>query len=512
MTRPVRAIIDLAALHHNLGLVRQHAPNSKVMAVIKADGYGHGLLRVANALSDADGFAVADIDEGLALRHAGYRQPVCLLTGFHEISELHDVISHDLTIVLHSPHQIEALEAEKPSKPPKVWVKIDTGMHRIGFEPGELHAVLQRLAALSVFPTVLMSHLANADDSDDPYTRRQLETYLACCRPYPYQCSLANSAGVVAWMGTRFDWVRPGIMLYGLSPLLNLHASALGLLPVMTFESRLIAIKALRVGDPVGYGGDWVCPEPMPVGVVACGYGDGYPRHAASGTPLRIGQRTAPLVGRVSMDLLTVDLRDHPTARVGDRVVGTAPSGITTAAERLPSVATVDEERGLFVEPVPRLPRVIVFGAGHVGNEIARLAARAGFYVVAIDDRPEFADPSRLPGVDEVIVEDLRTALDRLRLDTDDYVLATTRGHRFDAEIVEATAASNARYVGMLGSARKKTVIWKTLESLGVPRAALERVRVPIGERIGADTPAEIAVSVVAELIRIRRLGNPGRE
>jgi xanthine dehydrogenase accessory factor len=199
-------------------------------------------------------------------------------------------------------------------------------------------------------------------------------------------------------------------------------------------------------------------------------------------------------------------------ARVGDRVVGTGLPGNPTVAEHLPSTPTVDEERGLFVEPVPRLPRVIVFGAGHVGNEIARLAARAGFYVVVIDDRPEFADPSRLPGVDEVIVENLRTVLGRVRLDADDYVLATTRGHQFDAEIVEATAASNARYVGMLGSARKKAVIWKALESLGVPRAALERVRVPIGERIGADTPAEIAVSVVAELIRMRRLGNPGRE
>jgi len=199
-------------------------------------------------------------------------------------------------------------------------------------------------------------------------------------------------------------------------------------------------------------------------------------------------------------------------ARVGDRVVGTDVPGILTGVEHLPLTPTVDEQRGLFVEPVPRLPRVIVFGAGHVGNEIARLAARAGFYVVVIDDRREFADPSRLPGVDEVIVENLRTVLGRVRLDADDYVLATTRGHQFDAEIVEATAASSARYVGMLGSARKKAVIWKALESLGVPRAALERVRVPIGERIGADTPAEIAVSVVAELIRVRRLGNPGRE
>lgn len=205
-----------------------------------------------------------------------------------------------------------------------------------------------------------------------------------------------------------------------------------------------------------------------------------------------------------------LDWPDGPAkeARVGDRVVGTGLARSREDGGRISTIPTVDEDRGLFVEPVPRLPRVLVFGAGHVGNEIARLAARAGFYVVVIDDRLEFADPDRLPGVDEVVVEDLRTALDRVRLDADDYVLATTRGHQFDAEIVEATAASDARYVGMLGSARKKAVIWKALEDRGVPRAALERVRVPIGERIGADTPAEIAVSVVAELIRMRRLGD----
>lgn len=219
--------------------------------------------------------------------------------------------------------------------------------------------------------------------------------------------------------------------------------------------------------------------------------------------------------GRIPALVLTaLDWRDGPAkvARVGERVVGTDRPELLPVAELFPSAATVDESRGLFLEPVARLPRVLVFGAGHVGNEIARLAARAGFYVVVIDDRREFADPTRLPGVDEVVVEDLRVALDRVRLDADDYVLATTRGHRFDAEIVEATAASDARYVGMLGSARKKAVIWKTLESRGVPRTALERVRVPIGDRIGADTPAEIAVSVVAELIRIRRLGDSGRE
>jgi xanthine dehydrogenase accessory factor len=169
-------------------------------------------------------------------------------------------------------------------------------------------------------------------------------------------------------------------------------------------------------------------------------------------------------------------------------------------------------EGAVFVEPIPRLPRVLVFGVGHVGTEIARLAVRAGFYVVAVDDRAEFANPDRLQGVDEVIADDYRAVLDRLALDGDDYVLATTRGHSFDAYVVERTAASDARYVGMLGSRRKKEVIWRALQDAGVSRDALARVRVPIGESIGADTPAEIAVSVVAELIRIRRLGNAAGE
>jgi xanthine dehydrogenase accessory factor len=197
-------------------------------------------------------------------------------------------------------------------------------------------------------------------------------------------------------------------------------------------------------------------------------------------------------------------------ARVGEEtlVLGTMPARV----EQYDGDREAEEEFGLFIEAVPRLPRVIVFGAGHVGVEIARLAARAGFYVVAVDDRDEFADARRLPGVDEVIVEGFRTALDRLLLDADDYVLATTRGHSFDAYIVERTAASDARYVGMLGSRRKKEVIWKALRAAGVPESALARVRVPIGESIGADTPAEIAVSVVAELIRIRRSGDlPGK-
>lgn len=191
-------------------------------------------------------------------------------------------------------------------------------------------------------------------------------------------------------------------------------------------------------------------------------------------------------------------------AQVGDETMVLGTASHTDPGKGGP-LDGMGEGAGVFVEPIPRLPRVLVFGAGHVGVEIARLAARAGFYVVAIDDRAEFANPARLPDIDEVIAEDFRAVLDRLPLDGDDYVLATTRGHGFDAYVVERTAASDARYVGMLGSRRKKQVIWKALREAGVPESALERVRVPIGEPIGADTPAEIAVSVVAELIKVRR-------
>lgn len=193
-------------------------------------------------------------------------------------------------------------------------------------------------------------------------------------------------------------------------------------------------------------------------------------------------------------------------ARLGDDVlvVGDAEAGDWEPGEQREPL--VDAE--WFVEPLPRVPRVLVFGVGHVGREIARLAAQAGFYVVAIDDRREFADPDRLPEVEEVLADDFRAVLDRIVLDPDDYVLATTRGHQYDAYIVERTAASAACYVGMLGSRRKKEVIWEALTAAGVPADALARVRVPVGEHIGADTPAEIAVSVVAELIRVRRLGN----
>ncbi len=321
MSRPVTAEIHTAALRHNLQRVRQLAPQTKVMAVIKADAYGHGLISVARALSAADGFGVAELDEAVALREVGVDKPICLLTGFHHPAELPEVSHYALNPVLHSPVQVAALLRAELPQALTVWVKVDSGMHRIGFAPANLQSILQQLnAAPQVKEVRLMSHLANADDPNDAYTQRQLEIFQNCAAaPLPV-CSVANSAAVVAWPDTHFDWVRPGIMLYGASPVKNQSAHALDLQPVMQFNSQLIAVRNLQRGDAVGYGGTFHCPQDMPVGVVACGYGDGYPRHAKGGTPVWVSGHEVPLIGRVSMDMLTVDLRQHPGAQVGDPV------------------------------------------------------------------------------------------------------------------------------------------------------------------------------------------------
>ena len=320
MTRPARAVLDRDALRHNFARVREYAPRSRVMAIVKADGYGHGLEWVARNLPNADAFGVASLEEGERLRAAGIRQPVALLEGFYSTAELPPIAQHGFAPVLHTPEQVAAVEAYRGA-PLSIWLKLDTGMHRLGFGVAELPHVLARLQnSRSVSEIRLMSHFANADDLADETTRRQLEAFVAAA-PATLTRSLANSAGISGWPASHFDWVRPGIMLYGVSPLLGREAQQLGLRPVMTFETGLIAIHQRRKGDAIGYGGGWRCPDDMPIGVAAIGYGDGYPRHAAPGTPVWVNGHVAPLVGRVSMDMITLDLRACPDARIGDRVV-----------------------------------------------------------------------------------------------------------------------------------------------------------------------------------------------
>lgn len=320
--RGTRVSINLTALRHNLQRVRQAAPGCRVMAAVKADGYGHGLVRVAKALNDSDGFGVACIDEALQLRAAGITAPITLLEGFFHADEIPLIEQHRLDLLLHHADQIAALERATIRTPIRVWLKIDTGMHRLGVSPENVPSLWRRLESHpGLRPVGQMTHLACADELNHPATAQQLQRFAMATESLPGERAIANSAGILGWPETHDDWVRPGIMLYGVSPFVGGHAADHDLQPVMTLSSELIAVNMTQAGDTVGYGGAWLCPEAMPVGVVAVGYGDGYPRHAGHGTPVLVNGRRVPLIGRVSMDMICVDLRTQPEARIGDPVV-----------------------------------------------------------------------------------------------------------------------------------------------------------------------------------------------
>ncbi len=317
-----RAVIDHAALRHNLRRVRHYAPHSRVLAVIKANAYGHGMVEVAGSLGEADGFAVARLEEAVRLREAGVRKPILILGGVQTGAELALAHHQECDLVVHHLAQIELLERERLTGAVRVWLKVDTGMHRLGILPDEVPAALARLLDSGALagPPRLMTHLGNADVLGDPLAERQCAALRRLAGPETGELSIGNSAGLIACPASRSDWVRPGIMLYGASPFSEGAAADQGLQPVMTLRARLIALRRCRRGDAVGYGGTYVCPEDMPVGVVGIGYGDGYPRHAPSGTPALVGGVRVPLIGRVSMDLITLDLRGLPGARLGDAV------------------------------------------------------------------------------------------------------------------------------------------------------------------------------------------------
>jgi len=324
MQPAAHAVLDIAAIPHNLQRVRRHAPGAKIMAVIKANAYGHGLVRFARALSEGgvDAFAVARVDEGLVLRQAGVDQRIAVLQGFICPEELDLHVRFDLEPVIHSVLQVELLERATLDRPVSAWLKLDTGMHRLGLSPEEFEDCrhrLQRCTALRQ-PPALMTHLANADVTSDPLTGRQLDLFHDTVAAVPGERSIANSAGLLAWTRAHSDWIRPGLVLYGASPFPERTGPDEGLKPVMTLRSRLIAIKHLRAGEAVGYGGDWICPHSTRLGIAAIGYGDGYPRHAPSGTPVLVCGQRVPLIGRVSMDMITLDLSALPEAQVGDAV------------------------------------------------------------------------------------------------------------------------------------------------------------------------------------------------
>ncbi len=323
MTRPTKITIDLAALRHNLQRVRQLAPTSSILAMVKSNAYGHGLNRIANALYDVDALGVACSEEGLLLRAAGVKNKIILMEGLFFPDELAVAIANQFTLVLHHVAQIDMLEQSSLLDAISVWLKIDTGMHRLGFNPPDVDDIYRRLMQCNAVkkPIGLMTHFADADSMDRTSTQRQIDLFNTITHSLEGERSLANSAAIIAWPAAHADWVRPGIMLYGVSPFDARNGAEYQLKPVMALTSELIAIHPLTKGARVGYGGTWVAPEDMCVGVVAVGYGDGYPRHAQNGTPLLVNGCSCPLVGRVSMDMITVDLRKQPYAKVGDTVL-----------------------------------------------------------------------------------------------------------------------------------------------------------------------------------------------
>jgi alanine racemase len=319
----VRALVDTGALRHNLQRVRAAAPGARVMSVIKANAYGHGLVPAAKALFATDGYAVARLEEGLALRAAGLAQRVLLLEGVFDADQLDAAVQQSFDLMVHSPEQLQLLESRGRRGELRVWLKVDTGMNRLGFRVedfADAHARLARIAG-PANPPALVTHLATADDRSDPMTTRQLRVFDDVTRGLPGERSVANSAGLLGWPASLGDWVRPGLVLYGATPFPNGTAADFGLKPVMTLQSEVLAVKAVHTGETVGYGAAWRADRETHIAVAAAGYGDGYPRSTVSGAPVAINGHRAPLVGRVSMDMVAIDITDVPAIAPGDPVV-----------------------------------------------------------------------------------------------------------------------------------------------------------------------------------------------
>lgn len=319
--RAALATVDLDAIRSNLARVRALAPVSRVLAVVKADAYGHGLERVARALSAADGFGVASLDDAERLRAAGIRQRIVLLAGFDDPRDLPLLRALDLDTVLHAPEQLRMLELDA-GRPLRVWPKLDTGMHRLGFSWTEARALALRLSELPMVATdpVWMTHFASADQPGAALTAEQLSRFAVATRGLAGQRSLANSAATLLLPGSRADWVRPGGLLYGLSTIAGRTGADLGLKPAMRVTSRIIAVKTVAAGAGIGYASSYVAPTAKRIGIVAFGYGDGYPRHASNRAEVALLGRRAAVLGRVSMDLLCIDLDHVPEAAVGTEV------------------------------------------------------------------------------------------------------------------------------------------------------------------------------------------------
>lgn len=315
--RPARAIVDLDALRHNYRLAKARH-GGRALAVVKADAYGHGALPCARALAaEADGFAVAFLEEALALRAAGITQPILLLEGAFDAAELVEIERQRLWTVVHHAEQLRMIERMPRGRPLDVWLKVNSGMNRAGFVGGAVAEAWHRLKASGkVGEITLMTHFARADEPHVSATNEQIAAFDAATRDLPGPRSLANSGAILGWPAAHRDWARPGILLYGADPM---PVADNGLVPVMSLQSEVVAVREIPTGAPLGYGGRFVAPRPTRVGLVAMGYADGYPRSAPDGLPVAVDGGLAPLIGRVSMDMLTVDLTDLPAAGPGSR-------------------------------------------------------------------------------------------------------------------------------------------------------------------------------------------------
>jgi len=312
--------IDMSALRHNFQRVKDLTAGRSVLAMLKANAYGHSIENIAKALPQAEAFGVASLNEGIQIREAGIKQPVVLMQGVIDQDELFQAFKFNFDLVIHQASQIELLKRyQNEIKPLHAWFKINTGMNRLGFEPNEAlaryHEILNCTALKK--PLGLMTHLAQADNLQSPSTPQQLEQFNALTQHLSGPRSIANSAGILGWPTAHADWVRPGVILYGVSPFAGTSGINYDLWPVMTLSTHLIAIQQVRKGQQIGYGGTWTAPTDMLVGVAGLGYADGYPQFAKSGTPVLVQNTICPLVGRVSMDMITVDLRDHPNPKIG---------------------------------------------------------------------------------------------------------------------------------------------------------------------------------------------------
>jgi alanine racemase len=319
----VRAIINLKALKYNLSVLQKTAPKSKILAVIKANAYGHGMLKVAQTLGNVYALGVARIGEATYLRDKGITKDIVLLEGFFSSLDLPLLVDYNLQTVIHCVEQVDVLLNTSLKKPLKIWLKLDIGMHRLGFHPDEFNAVLKTLITCPNVekPINIVSHFDCADELENPKTEQQIRLFKKYISEDIGLASLANSAGVLAWPEAHHDIIRPGISLYGVSPFVDKTVKVPQLKPVMTLKSKLIAVRQHLKGETVGYGANWMAGSDTTVGVVAMGYGDGYPRMAPQDTPILINSRIVPIIGRVSMDMLTVDLGLNCTDKVGDDVI-----------------------------------------------------------------------------------------------------------------------------------------------------------------------------------------------